>query len=202
MLFLHGNAGNLSDRTEFLNILQKDLRVSVLIPDYRGYGCSQGKATIDGVIADARSASRELASRSKVKESELNAWGRSLGGALAVQVTAQTQPRGLIVQSSFSSLKEIASEHFPKLAWMVGKKRINSVNTIPKFKGTLLQSHGTRDLVLSFASGKKIFNAAREPKQFLELTGLGYNDPTPVPFYQEADRFIGRVSGMPMVFRQ
>ncbi len=202
MLFLHGNAGNLSDRTEFLKILQKDLRVSVLIPDCCSYSRSQGKATIDGVIADARSASRELASRSKVKESELIIWGRSLGGALAVQVAAQTQPRGLIVQSSFSSLKEITSEHFPKLACMVGKKRLNSVDTIPKFKGALLQSHGTRDLVISFASDKKLFNAAREPKQFLELTGLGHNDPTPVSFYREADRFIGRVSGTPMVFRR
>ena len=85
---------------------------------------------------------------------------------------------------------------------MVGKKRMNSVNTIPKFKGVLLQIHGTRNLVISFASGKKLFNAAKEPKQFIELTGLGYNDPIPVSFYQEADRFIGRVSGTPMVFCQ
>jgi len=201
VLFLHGNAGNLSGRAKFLKILQNGLRVSVLIPDYRGYGRSQGKATIDGAINDVRAASRELASRTNVKESDLIIWGRSLGGALAVQLAAQTQPRGLIVQSSFSSLKEVAGEHLPKLAWIVRKNRLNSVDTIGQFQGPLLQSHGTRDNVISFASGTKLHESANEPKQFLKLDGLGHNDPTPPSFYQEADRFIGRVSGTPPVSR-
>lgn len=194
VLFLHGNAGNLSHRADFLKTLQSDLRVDVLILDYRGYGKSEGKPTISGAIADARAASRELASRTGVKENELIVWGRSLGGALAVELAAETQPRGLILHSSFSSLKETAAEHFPKLAWLVGKNRLNSAETITKYKGSLLQCHGTEDRVMSFASGARLFKAAREPKKFLKLEGLGHNEPVPDSFLRAVDDLIVRLS--------
>jgi fermentation-respiration switch protein FrsA (DUF1100 family) len=199
VLFLHGNAGHLASRAEFMKVLQKDLKVAALIVDYRGYGKSEGKPTIDGAIADVRAASRELASRTGVKEKDLIVWGRSLGGALAVQLAAQTQPRGIIVQSSFSSLKEVAAEHFPKLAWMVGKKRLNSAETIAKFKGSLLQCHGTNDRVISFESGNRLFKAANEPKRFLKLEGLGHNDQTPTSFILKADELIATLSDTPEV---
>lgn len=197
VLFLHGNAGHLAHRAEFMKVLQKELNVASLIVDYRGYGKSEGKPTIEGAIADVRAASRELASRTGREEKDLIVWGRSLGGALAVQLAAQTQPRGIIVQSSFSSLKEVAAEHFPKLAWMVGKDRLNSAETITKFKGSLLQCHGTNDRVISFESGSRLFKAANAPKRFLKLEGLGHNDPTPVSVILKVDEFIATLSGTP-----
>ena len=199
VLFLPGHTGHLASRAEFMKVLQKKLKVASLIVDYRGYGKSEGKPTIEGAIADVRAASRELATRTGVNEKDLIVWGRSLGGALAVQLAAQTQPRGVIVQSSFSSLKEVAAEHFPKLAWMVGKKRLNSAETIAKFKGSLLQCHGTNDRVISFESGSRLFNAANEPKQFLKLDGLGHNDQTPMSFFLKVDEFIATLSGKPEV---
>lgn len=197
VLFLHGNAGHLASRAEFLKVLQQDLRVDVLIVDYRGYGKSEGRATIEGAIADVRAASRTLASMTGVRESELILWGRSLGGALAVQLAAQIQPRGLIVQSSFSSLKETAAEHFPRLAWLVGRKRLNSVEKIARYHGSLLQCHGTSDRVISFASGQRLFEAANEPKRFLRHEGLGHNDQTPASFFREVDQFLVRLSKTP-----
>lgn len=197
VLFLHGNAGHLASRAEFMKVLQKDLKVSALIVDYRGYGKSEGRPTIDGAIADVRAASRELASRTGVEEKDLIVWGRSLGGALAVQLAVQTQPRGVIIQSSFSSLKEVAAEHFPKLAWLVGKKRLNSAEAITRYKGSLLQCHGTNDRVISFESGSRLFKAANEPKQFLKLDGMGHNEQTPMSFLLKADEFIAVLSRKP-----
>jgi len=195
VLYLHGNAGHLASRADFLKVLQQDLRVDVLIVDYRGYGKSEGKSTIDGAVGDVRAASRELASRTGVKEDELIVWGRSLGGALAIQLAGQTQPRGVILHSSFSSLKETAAEHFPKLAWMVGKNRLNSVEKIAQYKGAVLQCHGTNDRVISFASGKKLHEAANEPKEFLTLEGRGHNDRVSTDFLRATDAFISRLTG-------
>lgn len=201
VLYLHGNAGHLANRADFLKVLQQDLRVDVLIVDYRGYGKSEGKSTIDGAIADVRAASRELASRTGLKEDELIVWGRSLGGALAVQLAAQTQPRGVILHSSFSSLKETAAEHFPKLAWMVGKKRLNSAEKIAQYKGAVLQCHGTNDRVISFASGKRLHEAANEPKEFLTLEGQGHNDRVSTDFLRATDAFISRLTGTDRALR-
>ena len=101
VLYAHGNAGNLTHRSALLSRLQIDLRVATLIFDYRGYGRSDGRATISGAIADTRAASKFLAQRAGVNESALVLMGRSLGGAVAIQVASDTQPRGLILESTF-----------------------------------------------------------------------------------------------------
>ncbi|MFP6761982.1 MAG: alpha/beta hydrolase [Planctomycetaceae bacterium] len=197
ILFLHGNAGHLAGRAGFLKRLQKQLHVQVLIVDYRGYGRSAGQPTIDGAIADVRAASRRLAALAGVPESELIVWGRSLGGALAVQLAARTQPRGLIIESSFSSLREVAARHFPLLAWIVGRHRLNSAAVIRQYTGALLQSHGTRDEVVPFQSGEKLFAAASEPKVFLKLDNYGHNDSAPVSFFHAVEQLIDRFADTP-----
>lgn len=190
VLYCHGNGGNLAGRAATLQFLQEKIGVSVLIFDYRGYGRSEGKATVAGAIADASAARTELAKLAKVNEAEIILMGRSLGGALAVQLAADASPRGLIIESSFSSLREVASEHFPKLAWLVAKNKLNSAQAIAEVRCPLLQSHGDADRVISYESGRKLFAAAPHPKHFVRLAEIGHNDQPTREYYDAMADFL------------
>jgi len=189
-LYCHGNGGNLAGRAATLQFLQEKMGVSVLIFDYRGYGRSEGKATVAGAIADVRTARTELAKLAKVNEAEIVLMGRSLGGALAIQLAADASPRGLIIESSFSSLREVASEHFPKLAWVVAKNKLNSVQAISEVRCPLLQCHGDADRVISYESGRKLFAAAQYPKHFVRLAEIGHNDQPTREYYDAMADFL------------
>jgi len=190
VLYCHGNGGNLAGRASTLQFLQEKMGVSVLIFDYRGYGRSEGKATVAGAMADARAARAELAKLAKVNESDIVLFGRSLGGAIAVQLAADAPPRGLIVESSFSSLREVASGHFPKLAWLVAKNKLNSVQAIAEVRCPLLQCHGDADRVISYKSGRRLFTAAKHPKRFVTLAGVGHNDRPTREYYDAMADFL------------
>lgn len=190
VLYCHGNGGNLAGRAAMLQFMQEKMGVSVLIFDYRGYGRSDGKATVAGAIADAKAARTELAKLAKVNESDMVLMGRSLGGAIAIQLAADAPPRGLIVENSFSSLREVASEHFPKLAWLVAKNKLDSAQAIAEVDCPLLQSHGDIDRVISYASGRRLFEAAKNPKRLITLTGLGHNDRPTREYYDAMADFL------------
>lgn len=194
VLYFHGNAGNLSGRAALLRRLQNQHRCSVMIFDYRGYGRSAGKATAEGAIQDGIAARKELAKLAKVTEENIVLMGRSLGGAIAIQLAAEKPPRGLVVESSFSSLKAIANQHFPKLAWLVPKGKLNSIETIAAIDVPILMSHGDRDHVIPFSMGRALYKAAQEPKQFVTIGGAGHNDRQSSEYYQEFDQFI---TGLP-----
>ena len=193
VLFCHGNAGNLSHRRPLLAYMQNDLRASVLIFDYRGYGRSEGTPSVDGILMDARAARSFLAEHAGVKESDIVLMGRSLGGAVAVHLASEEPPRGLILESTFSSFRDIAAEHYPALAWLVPRKKLDSASAIAQYRGPLLLSHGDADRTVPYALGEKLFDAAHEPKQFVRVAGGDHNDPQPSEYYQQLDQFIGNL---------
>ncbi|HYW80277.1 MAG TPA: alpha/beta hydrolase, partial [Thermoguttaceae bacterium] len=88
ILFCHGNAGNVTHRIEALRMLNRRVGASVLIFDYRGYGKSEGKPGEEGILVDARAARKWLAEREGIAESQVVLIGRSLGGAVAVDLAA------------------------------------------------------------------------------------------------------------------
>ena len=88
VLFLHGNAGNITHRVGILQALHTRARVSVLIFDYRGYGHSKGKPSERGILADARAARDWLARREKIRPADVVLMGESLGGGVAVDLAA------------------------------------------------------------------------------------------------------------------
>ena len=116
VLLAHGNAGNVATRAAWLSYLQTKLRVSTFLFDYRGYGKSDGVPTAEGVLDDARAAMTKLCELTQLKDSNIVVMGESLGGAIAVQLAAERAPRGLILQSTFSSLRDVADVHYPQLS--------------------------------------------------------------------------------------
>jgi fermentation-respiration switch protein FrsA (DUF1100 family) len=183
ILYCHGNGGNLTYDAPVLRFLQKEARATVLEFDYRGYGRSDGRPTAEGVVADARAARAWLAQRAGVPESQIVLMGRSLGGAVAVQLTADVRPRGLILESTFASLRAVAEHHYPLLASIVPADKLDSAAVLAGYDGPLLQSHGDKDRTIPFASGEALFLAAKGKKQFVPISGADHNAPQSGEYY-------------------
>ena len=196
-LFCHGNAGNIFSRGESLKILNRRHGLAVMSFDYRGYGKSEGKPNENGILQDARAARTWLAKRTGVRESDIVLLGRSLGGAVAVDL-AQDGARGLVLASTFSSLPETAAHHVP---WMLPNlnmtQRLNSTKKIRNYNGPLLQSHGDADKLIPLELGRKLFNAAPSAnKKFIVLPGAGHNDPQPEQYRRAFDDFIASIPNL------
>lgn len=194
VLVAHGNAGHVASRAPWLRYLQTRAKVSVFMFDYRGYGRSEGTPTVEGAIQDATAARKKLCEIAAVKDSEMLLMGESLGGAIVVQLAAKSPPRGLILQSTFSSLRDVAEVHYPDLAWLVPRNKLNSAGRVADFRGPLLQSHGKADRTIPFSSGERLFRAANEPKQFVAIENAGHNNWLTDAYLTELDAFITRVS--------
>lgn len=191
VLYLHGNSGNITSRGDVLELYRDRLGASVLVFDYRGYGRSEGIPTEAGVFADGRAARQWLARRTGVKETDIILVGHSLGGGVATDLAAQDGARGLVLESTFASLPDVAFNHFPLLPYrQLMRSHMDSESKIAHYRGPLLMRHGDDDRIVPYESGKKLFAAANEPKEFITIPGGHHNDaPTP-KFLAALDRFI------------
>ena len=191
VLFAHGNGGNVTYCADTLDMLRERHRVAILGFDYRGYGLSQGMPDEPGVMADARAARAWLARRAGVNERQVVLMGTSLGGAVMVDLAANDGCRGLILESTFCALRDVAAHHYPLLPvrWLM-RTSMDSRSKIARYAGPLLQCHSTTDEIVPFALGRRLFDAANEPKTFVELNGLGHNAPLPEEYYLRLDEFI------------
>jgi len=191
VLFCHGNAGNITHREEILYRLHEVSGVTVFIFDYRGYGRSKGKPNEAGVLADARAARDWLSRREGVAPDRLILMGESIGGAVAVDLAAEQGARGLVLESTFTSLRDVAAYHFPWLpVRQLMRTRLDSLAKIKSYRGPLLQSHGDRDTIVPYQLGQRLFEAANEPKQFITFPGGDHNDLRGTGYYEKVGQFV------------
>ncbi len=178
LLFFHGNAGNLSHRVHNLELLHRRLGLPVLILSYRGYGLSQGRASEQGLYADARAAHSWLEARGYPPARQVY-FGRSLGAAVALQLALERPPAGLILESPFTSIAALGRHHykllFPLLGWLV-EARFDNLDKIARLEAPLLIIHGRRDRIVPPAMAERLFALAPEPKRLLWLERAGHND--------------------------
>jgi fermentation-respiration switch protein FrsA (DUF1100 family) len=194
VLMTHGNAGHVADRAPLLRYLQSKAKVAVFAFDYRGYGKSEGTPTVEGVLDDARAARSQLRWMASTKDSEMLLMGESLGGAIAVQLAAESAPRGLILQSTFSSLHDVADVHFPALSWLVPEDKLNSCRALQRYSGPLLQSHGTADRTIPLPLAEKLFAAGNEPKQFIRIPRADHNNWITDAYLSQLNTFIDKTA--------
>jgi fermentation-respiration switch protein FrsA (DUF1100 family) len=191
VLYAEGNAGNITGRRGVLDLFRDRLCASVLIFDYRGYGRSEGSPSVAGILTDARAARHWLAERTGVPEQGIVLVGNSLGGAVVIDLAARDGARGLILENTFSSLSDVTERHFGRLARIFAMNRLDSASLIREYQGPLLQTHGDADTVIPYALGRRLFEAAREPKQFVEVRGGDHNDPLSREYLTALDGFLG-----------
>jgi fermentation-respiration switch protein FrsA (DUF1100 family) len=197
LLFLHGNAGNASHRLPNAYELVR-LECSVLVMDYRGYGLSEGRATEAGVYADARAALGHLIEQRGYSESRIVVFGRSLGGAVAVDLAQRRKLAGLILESTFPSIADVVSNG-PAGAWLgaLAGRRFDSASKIGRIRVPMLFFHGDRDEVIDHELGRRLFEIAPQPKAFETVPGAGHNDLTQVGgrrYFERIRKFLEEVA--------
>lgn len=175
ILFFHGNGGNISHRGDSIYIFHK-LKLNVLIIDYPGYGDSEGSPSEAGLYQSADAAWEYLVSDKKVKPENIIIFGRSLGGAVAVDLASRVKAGGLILESTFSSVGDFINMTFPILSHFIYLRySFDSLNKIKTVTAPVLMIHSPDDEIVPFELGHKLFTVVESEKEFLQIEG-GHND--------------------------
>lgn len=176
ILFFHGNAGNISHRLDNVRRLL-DQGLPVFIFDYRGYGRSTGRPSEKGLYRDGITAYDHLVRKEQVTPENIVLFGRSLGAAVAVDIALKREVRALILESAFTSTKDMAKTMFLfRLLAPVLPPNYNNLKKIVRIDVPKLIVHGTEDHIVPYSMGKKLFDASKAPKFFFPIKGAGHND--------------------------
>jgi uncharacterized protein len=199
LLYLHGNAGNLSHRGGAMRRLRDELGVSVLIIDYPGFGRSGGSPSEAGCYAAADAAYEWLTKVQKVPPGKLLIYGASLGGGVAVELASRRDHRALILAKTFTSLPDVGAGQYPWLPvrWLM-RNRFDSLAKIGQCRRPVFVAHGTADRVVPCAHGERLCAAANEPKRFFRMAGVDHNDGWGEGFFPALKGFLaeeGRPGG-------
>ncbi|MDD2236114.1 MAG: alpha/beta fold hydrolase [Kiritimatiellae bacterium] len=175
VLMCHGNTGNMGDCLPRIADLHA-MGAHVLLFDYRGYGKSRGLPTERGLCRDAAAAYEWLRTTQydNAEQPPIILFGHSLGGAVAVKTAVDKPVAGLILESTFTSIREIALVLYPFIPpWAVRfiNQRFDSLSRIASVQAPILIAAASEDTLVPEAMGRRLFEHAREPKQFCELSG-------------------------------
>ena len=171
VLFLHGNAGNISHRLDSIAIFH-ELGLNTFIIDYRGYGQSEGKPGEEGTYRDAEAAWEHLVTERGEDPARIIVFGRSIGGAVASWLATEHKPAALIVESSFTSAIEMAAHLYPFMpVRLISRLRYPVIDFVARITCPVLIVHSRDDEIIPFAMGKALYKVAPAPKAFLELEG-------------------------------
>ena len=177
VLWFHGNAGNVGDRVELLRELHHELRVAVFILEYRGYGGSEGRPSESGLYLDAEAALAALTRRLGMATESVALLGQSLGSAVAVELANRHPPAGVILESPFTSVPEMAKHHYPWLpVWPLLRSRYDSLSKIANVSAPVLVIHGEDDKIVPPEMGERVLAAAGGSKHLRLIPGAGHND--------------------------
>ena len=203
VLISHGNYGNIAygGRPQFYAWF-RDLGVNLFAYDYRGFGESDGAPSEPGVYADAAAAYRYLTDSLHVPPSRIVLFGHSLGTGVTVELARHVPAAGMIVEDAYTSVADRGQEVFPLLPIrLIAKSQFASIDKVGSLRLPKLFLHARNDQTIPIEHGRKVFAAAAEPKEFVELNG-GHADAYTADrtrYYGSIDAFIRRVTAAPPV---
>ena len=165
LVFFHGNAGNLSNRTYKLNQLSK-LDLNIIILAWRSFSGNEGEPSEQNLYNDAKKTIDWLNSRG-VKNKNIILYGESLGTGIAVELGQTNQFGGIILESPFTSMTNAAKNIYPWLpVKYLLKDKYDSEKKIKNLQIPILIMHGKKDNIVPFKMGKKLYDLANNPKFF------------------------------------
>jgi len=165
ILFFHGNAGSLENRTYKLNHFKK-LDVNFLIIAWRGFSGNKGKPNEKGLYEDAKSAVRWLEKKG-VDKKNIVLYGESLGTGVAIEIAQHKNYAGIILESPFTSMVDMGKKYYPFFpVRLLLIDKFESHKKIINIYSPLLVMHGKVDKIVPYKMGRKIYELANEPKFF------------------------------------
>ena len=176
VLYCHGSSGSLGHQVGLLAVLRR-LRVNLFAFDYRGYGRSQGEPSETGLFRDARAAWDHLVDKLAVPPREILLFGHSLGGAVAIDCALDRPAAGLVVESSFTQVRDMARASHP--GWplhLVARNQFRSIHKVGRLSMPKLFIHGGADERVPAELGRRLYEAAAEPRELYLVPGAGHND--------------------------
>lgn len=174
LLYFHGNAGNISHRLDRIALFNR-LDLDVLIVDYRGYGRSAGSPDEPGLYLDADAAYDYIRSRPELSRLPVIIFGESLGGAVAAELASRREFSALVLDSTFTSMSEMISRTAPWAPSSWTGFRMDSEGHLRQVKSPVMVIHSPDDETIPYAMGRRLYEAVRGPKTFMDLKG-GHND--------------------------
>ncbi len=181
LLFLHGNAGNISGRVHKVTGWVKR-GISVLLIDYRGYGQSGGAIQQgDDIVRDAQAGLDWLINRGSRGPVPVILYGESLGSHPAVRLAVKHKTAGLVLEAPFTAFTDLAAIHYPALPKFMTESllkdfRFDNLGQIAKIQAPLFVIHGTDDATCPYAMGQRLFGEAPQPKEFFSVPHAGHNN--------------------------
>ena len=197
ILLCHGNAENAAQSSASTGIRFRDaFNANVLVYDYRGYGKSEGVPFEEVILMDTELAMKWLNERTGTEPKDVIVVGHSIGGGPAVHVASKLGAKAMFLQRTFASLVEPAAEKY----WFVPvdlimQNRYPSAEKIKNCPVPLHQSHPENDTLVSFDSGRKLFEASpAKQKEFYVFKGANHWDPLPLEYWKSAVAFLNRIN--------
>ena len=171
ILFLHGNAGNVSTSRVWYRAF-REIGFYTLALDYRGYGASQGTPSEQGVYSDAQAAFDYLVEKQKIPADKILVYGHSLGASVAIDLALARHPAAIVIEGGLLSVPARGQELYPFLpVTLIARNRFDSASKISAVTVPKLFLHATHDTVAPIDHGKRLFDLALPPKRFVELKG-------------------------------
>lgn len=198
LLYFHGNAGSLASRSERIRKYMNRGR-GLYMMSYRGYSGSTGEPSEANNVADAKRAYEDLISLG-VPAPDVIVYGESLGSGVAVQVAAEKQMLGLVLDAPYTSMVELAASRY---RWLPVRPllldRYESDSFIARVRCPLLILHGEKDETIPVAMGRALFAAANEPKQLVTFANAGHADHYLYGSYDVINTWIDKLRASPFV---
>ena len=175
VLFCHGNGGNIMHALDAVGLFH-EIGLSCLVFDYRGYGNSEGRPSEAGTYLDVRAAFDWLTQVKRIPAERIILCGRSLGGAVAAHLAGETRPAALAVEGAFTSYPDIGAWFYPYMpVRQFARFRYDTLAHIKRARCPVMVVHSKDDELVPPDFGRRLFEAAGEPKEFVEIAG-SHND--------------------------
>jgi len=171
VLMCHGNAGNISHRLDWIRIFHS-LRVNVFLFDYRGYGQSEGKTSEQGTYRDVEAVWNYLIVSKRIPPENIIIHGVSLGGAIAAYAAQKFKPAGLILESTFISVPDLAQKIYPYVpVRLLSRFEYSTRKYLKQVSVPVLIVHSQNDEMIPYEHCEALFKAAHKPKELLIISG-------------------------------
>ena len=196
VIYLHGNPATIASKINISHYTQlRALGLNLLAPEYRGFAGLEGAPTEAAIATDVRAAYDYLRVTRNIAPARIVIYGWSLGGAAAVDLTSATEQAAVILEGAPASIVDLGRQRYPFFpVRLIMRSPFDSIRRVGRIRSPMLFLHSTDDEVVPISEGRRLFDAARAEKTFVEVRGghVGASEVDADRFYEAIRQFLKR----------